>query len=162
MASFKEHIAHSNKNLQFLEAINGNLNDNWDWQVTVCFYTALHLMNAHIVQTTASNFLSHNKVETALSPYGMSPAKLDETTFLSYSKLSQLSRRSRYLLKENYNPADDLQAASSTYSIHMKKAIYHLDTVISFMNKKYNCNISKTKIRCVDLKNQNFSNFEII
>jgi hypothetical protein len=162
LANFNEHIEHSKKNLDFLTKINSSINERWDWQVTVCFYTALHLMNAHIFSKTNANFLSHHKVEAALNPFSFSPAKVDETTFLSYNKLAQLSRRSRYLLKENFNPSDDIQLASLTHSPHFKRAIHHLDIVISYINNNYGNLIGKTDVGCSDLNGLAFSNFEII
>ncbi len=161
MANFDEHINHSKKNLDYLSKINFHINERWDWQVTVCFYTALHLMNAHIVKKTLKNYLSHNQVEDILNPYTLSPARLDETTFLSYIKLSQLSRRSRYLLSENFTKTDDIQHASITHSPHFKKAIHHLDVIIKYINVNYNNSISSTNISCLDLKGRTFENFKI-
>lgn len=121
-------------------------------------------MNAHIVKKTNKNYLSHNQVEEVINPYNnLSLGKLDETTFLSYSKLCQLSRRSRYLLNENFKKTDDIQQASITYSTHLKKAIHHLDIVIQYINKNYGNIICKdTKIKCIDLKGRDFENFKII
>ena len=164
MATFQEHIDHSKKNLVFLSKINFSVDDSWDWQVTVCFYTALHLINAHIVKKTNKNYLSHNQVEEVINPFNiLSIGRLDENTFLSYSKLCQLSRRSRYLLNENFKKADDIQQASMKYSLHFKKAVHHLDVVIQYINKNYGNLICKdTKIECVDLKGKKFDSFNIV
>lgn len=117
MGTFKEHIHQSQSNIGFLSKISTNLDNCWDWQVTVCFYSALHLINAHIVIKTDANYLSHSKVDELINPYNtFSLAKLDEKICMSYIKLFQLSRRSRYLLSENF-----------------KKAIYHLDIIINFI-----------------------------
>lgn len=164
MATFNEHIAHSKKNLDFLSKVNSSVDDSWDWQVTICFYTALHLMNAHIVKKTNKNYLTHNQVEEVINPYNaLSIGKLDENTFLSYSKLCQLSRRSRYLLNENFKKGDDIQQASMTYSLHFKKAVHHLDVVIKYINQNYEDMISKnTYLKCIDLNGRTFDNFKII
>lgn len=164
MATFEEHIAHSKKNLDFLSKVNSSVDDSWDWQVTICFYIALHLINAHIVKKNNKNYLSHNQVEDVINPFNtLSIGKLDENTFLSYSKLCQLSRRSRYLLNENFNKTDDIQQASMTYSLHFKKAIHHLDVVIQYINKNYDNMISKeTNLKCIDLKGRVFESFKII
>ena len=50
MASFQEHIAQANRNLDFLEQANQSLNTFWDWQVTAAFYVCVHLVNAHLAQ----------------------------------------------------------------------------------------------------------------
>lgn len=103
MGNFAEHILQSKNNLDFLAKVNKDINDRWDWQVTVNFYVAVHLINAHIVSKTTKNYLSHNQVSELINPYnGLSVAKLDEETYKSYVKLQLLSRRSRYLLNEGF------------------------------------------------------------
>ncbi|SOS48551.1 conserved hypothetical protein [Tenacibaculum dicentrarchi] len=165
MGSFTEHITHSENNLDFLSKVNSNINDSWDWQVTVCFYSALHLMNAHIVAKTTKNYLSHSQVAEVINPYNqLSVAKLDEQTYLSYNKLFQLSRRSRYLLSENFKKGGivDIQPACITYDKHFKKAIYHLDIIINYISKNHSVAFKKTKVACVELKGQTFSNFDVV
>lgn len=164
MGSFTEHIIHSESNLDFLSKVNSSINDRWDWQVTVCFYSALHLMNAHIVAKTGKNYLSHSQVAEVINPYNqLSIAKLDEETYLSYNKLFQLSRRSRYLLSENFKKVKivDVQPACITYDKHFKKAIYHLDKVITYISKNYSVAFKKTKVDCIELKGKGFSNFDV-
>lgn len=165
MASFDEHIAHAKSNLDYLSKINTHVNDRWDWQVTTCFYTALHLMNAHIAKKANKNYLSHTRVDQALNPYGLSVAKLDEDTYSSYNSLSNLSRRSRYLLTENKSQVDtelDIQRQCLTYSKHFKKAIHHLDKILTFFNKEYGSDFEKTTIKCIDLNGLDFNNFKIL
>lgn len=162
MASFDEHISQAKQNLAFLGEVNSYSNDKWDWQVTICFYSAVHLMNAHIVAKTNTNYLSHKKVESALNPYGLSPARLDVNTFNSYNKLCILSRRSRYLLQEGFDINNPLQIASSTYSKHMKKAIYHLDAILIYIRDNYPSTFQDINIKCADLKGLTFQNFKIV
>lgn len=160
MANFDEHIVHSKRNLEYLSNINEFINERWDWQVTVCFYSALHLVNAHIAKKTGRNYLSHTQVEEVLNPFNpLSLGKIDEKTFLSYTKLSHLSRRSRYLLNENYVKSDPIHTACLTHSVHFKKAIYHLDVVIDFISNNYGESFGKIDIKCVDLKEINFKYF---
>ncbi|SFS81492.1 hypothetical protein [Lutibacter maritimus] len=164
MGTFAEHITQSRNNLDFLSKVNTNINNSWDWQVTVCFYSALHLMNAHIVSKTHKNYLSHNQVAEVINPFNsLSVAKLDEETYLSYNKLVQLSRRARYLLSENFTKKGivDVQPACITYSKHFKKSIYHLDKVLSFICKNYNVNFGKINISCIDLKGLEYTYFTI-
>ncbi|MDP2541613.1 hypothetical protein CSC81_09870 [Tenacibaculum discolor] len=162
MGNFNEHINHSIDNLNFLSKVNETINDRWDWQVTICFYTALHLINAHIVDKTGRNYLSHSQVEDAINPYAtLSVSKLDEDTYKSYKKLFQLSRRSRYLLNENFNKGGivDIQRACLTYDKHFRKSIYHLDIIMNYMSSNYNVNFSKCEIDCIELKNVTLTNF---
>lgn len=165
MGNFKEHIDHSVKNVHFLSQINTTIDDSWDWQVTVCFYTALHLINAHIVKKTNSNYLSHNKVEEIINPFNqLSVAKLNEEVYMSYIKLFQLSRRSRYLLNENFKKSEkvDIHNANFTYGKHFRKAIHHLDIIITFINSSYDEQFPKVNIKCIDLKGLNFGFFSVV
>ena len=166
MASFSEHIEHAKKNVVFLSTINSTIEESWDWQVTVCFYTALHLINAHIVQKSNFNYISHGKVDEIINPYNtVSPAKLGEDIYTSYTKLFQLSRRSRYLLNDNFNrntPREDVLRASFTYSKHLKKAIHHLDLIIHFINVEYSENFPLVDIKCLDLNGKTFKYFKIV
>lgn len=164
MGSFTEHISHSERNLDFLSKVNDSINERWDWQVTVCFYSALHLMNAHIVAKTGKNYLSHSQVAQVINPFNeLSVARLDEATYLSYNKLFQLSRRSRYLLNENFKKGVivDVQPACITFDKHFKKAIHHLDNVISYVSKNHSVVFKKTKVNCIELKGKAFSNFDV-
>ncbi len=165
MGSFVEHIYHAENNLDFLSKVNNSINDRWDWQVTVCFYSALHLMNAHIVAKTGKNYLSHSQVAQVINPYNqLSVAKLDGDTYLSYNKLFQLSRRSRYLLSENFKKSGivDVQPACITYDKHFKKAIHHLDIIISYVSKNHDVKFKQTKVNCVELKGRTFPNFDVV
>lgn len=164
MANFKEHITQAKSNLDYLSKINTHINDRWDWQVTTCFYTALHLMNAHIAKKANKNYLSHTRVDQALNPYGLSVAKIDEDTYSSYNSLANLSRRSRYLLTENKNQVDsetDIQRQCLTYSKHLKKAIIHLEKILVFLKNEYGEEFTKTNIKCIDLNGLHFTSFNI-
>lgn len=106
-------------------------------------------MNAHIVKKTGKNYLSHYQVSELLNPYNtLSVAKLDEQTYISYTKLLQLSRRSRYLLNEDFKKKEkvDIQPASLTFERHLNKSIYHLDNIMFFMADKYKVDFLETKI----------------
>lgn len=164
MGSYSEHIDQSKKNFKFLSGISTSINDCWDWQVTTCFYTALHLINAHIVAKTGGNYLTHKQVDEIIRPYNeMSLGKLSEEIYLSYNKLFHLSRRSRYLLSENNTESKgSLITASFTNGKHLRKAIHHLDNIISFINSEYNEDFALTEIKCLHLKGRTFKFFKIV
>jgi hypothetical protein len=165
LGNFSEHILQAKNNLVFLSEINKNINNRWDWQVTTCFYSAVHLINAHLVNKTGKNYLSHNQVAEHINPYNnLSVSKLDEETYLSYNKLHQLSRRSRYLLNENFKKKGvvDVQPACITYDKHLKKAIRHLDNVINYISKEYGAEFNPTQIKCIELNGLQFNNFKIL
>lgn len=165
MAGFNEHITQAKNNLLFLEQTNANAKQFWDWQVTVCFYTALHLMNAHIVKKTKKNYISHSASLNVINPYKqMSLAKIPENVYIAYDSLMQLSRRSRYLLNQNFkkNETVDIQPVSLTYDKHFRKAIIHLDTILNYINTTYNCTFENVKLKCVELNKLSFSNFTVV
>ena len=162
MATFIEHIQQSKKNLSFLSKISTEVSDCWDWQVTVSFYTALHLINSHIAAKTQANFLTHSRVDEVINPYNkLSVARLDEDIYTSYTKLFQLSRRSRYLLNENYKKSDIIPA-SLTHSKHVKKSIHHLQKILGFIKKEYKQDFPQIEVKCVDLKGLKFENFSVV
>lgn len=164
MANFKEHIIHANDNLDFLNRINTLCNDKWDWQVTICFYSALHLMNAHVVKTIGKNYITHKLTSEAINPFNnLSLAKVNEVTFLAYNKLLILSRRSRYLLGENFtNPKNtDIKPVSLTSDKHFVRAIKHLDVIMKFMEKKYDVKFKKYNVVCNAMKKSTYY-FEIL
>jgi uncharacterized protein (UPF0332 family) len=103
LASFENHISQAKRNLQFLQEINQNIENYIDWQVTVCFYSALHLVNAHLSQY-GLQYRRHSDVKHALNPkVQASPSKLPENEYVAYVTLQMLSRRSRYL-ENDFNP----------------------------------------------------------
>ena len=161
MASFDEHLKQAKSNLTFLENICKNEKDYWDWKVTISFYAAVHLINAHIANKTGQHFRSHEQVSMAINPNEMmSTCKLDETKYLCYAKLRNLSRRSRYLVSDLAKVTET--RAFFTYDKHFARAIKNLDVLISFINEEYNQNIQSTEVSCVGLKQAGLLNFLVI
>lgn len=164
MGQFEDHIKQSRSNLQFLSLVDQNIDNYWDWKVTVCFYTAVHLINSHIVKLSKANYLSHNKVDEYINPFNQfSPSKLDEATYLAYQRLSNLSRRSRYLVHEEINKKShtDIVDSHATYSKHFSKAIKYLEAIIDYVSKEHKQSFSITDIKCIDLRNTKFKYFNI-
>lgn len=160
MASFDEHIKQAQGNLSFLSAVNNRIESHWDWQVTVCFYTAVHLINAHIAKKSNQHYRSHELVNNSINPFNQtSLTRLSEERYTSYMKLQNLSRRARYLCHDD--PANRDQKAFLTYDKHFSKAIFHLDKLLSFMKQEYSVEFNAIKLQCVELKNRQFDFFEI-
>lgn len=110
----------------------------------------------------AMNYISHREVDDAISPFNLlSVAKLDEATYLSYQKLSHLSRRARYLLNDNEEDRALIKKSCITHSPHFKKAIFHLNEIMKFMDATYKTTLNKVEIKCADLKGQSFEYFDI-
>lgn len=164
MGDFSAHLLQSKSNLRFLEKVNSNVSDSWDWQVTTCFYSALHLISAHIADKTGKNYLSHHQVSHLINfEEQLSPAKLDQQTYISYQKLLLLSRRSRYLIQINeQNKSSDIMPVCLTYDKHFKKAVYHLDIIMSYMSKNYNVTFDSLSLNCIELKKGTYDNITVL
>ncbi len=165
MSYFSGYLNQAKHNIKFLESIQNQPNI-WDWKVTISFYTALHLINAHIEWQEERHYLSHTKVDAVINPYGNSIAKLPENYYLSYQKLYNLSRRSRYLVSEKTNIRNtEIEIiAHKTHDIHFQKTLIHLDLIIEFMIKKYNLK-DFPKIQIIEnpiLRKSNFKNIKLI
>ncbi len=159
MASFEEHILQTRKNLSFLSKINNECNEYWDWQVTTCFYIAVHLVNAHIAKKSNQHYRTHSEVKNALNPYvDLSLTKLEEKEYLAYSKLMNLSRRARYLCHDNTdNKSVDCHL---TYDVHFRKSLKNLDILLNFFSKEYKLTFDILEIKCQELKNSELDFFE--
>lgn len=153
MASFAEHIEQVRRNLRFLSSINNAVSDCFDWQVTVCFYTALHLVNAHLSQYNLQ-YRKHHDVNYALNPHvQLSPGKLPEEQYEAYISLQRLSRRSRYLVNEKDSNIGSTQAFL-TYDKHLSKAVRHLDGLLQFFEAKYAMGLTPVRFHCAGLTAQ--------
>jgi hypothetical protein len=158
LATFDEHINQAKRNLAFLETINHNVTDCTDWQVTVCFYTALHLINAHLSKFDMQ-YRKHVDVKNALNPERkLSISKLPEDQYVAYTALQMLSRRSRYLVNEKDGKIG-LEMAALTYETHLAKAIKHLDCLVLFFKEKYKVALPVASFQCTDLKSQSLQYF---
>ena len=139
------------------------MQDCYDWQVTVCFYTAMHLVNAHLSKHNLQ-YRKHKDVNHALNPdVALSVSKLPETEYDSYIVLQSLSRRSRYLVNEKDNQLASTVAAF-TYDKHLGKGVKHLNLLIQYFCNLYNItSISPVKIKCAELKPADkLSYFEVV
>lgn len=158
MSTFNEHITQAKSNLVFLRLTNTQNNAFWDWQVTICFYTGLHLINAHIAKVANMHYRKHEEVNTAINPFAsLSPCKLPENVFLAYMKLQGLSRRARYLIhedKENKSTANHF-----TYDKHFSRAIKHLDTLLKYLNVSYKIDFETSKIVCIEFNGKDTEYF---
>lgn len=94
-----EYIRKAKSNEVFLADLEAMQSQHYDWRVTVCFYIAVHYMNAHLASTIRGGFCTHEKVKTIAHPESsFVPARVSEKAFTAYLKLQNLSRQSRYLM----------------------------------------------------------------
>ena len=135
MPKFEDHIAQSKRNLTFLEIINNNAPAHLDWQVTVCFYTALHLVNAHLAHF-GMQYRSHTDVKFHINPENVtSLMRLPEDIYLAYEALFSNSRRSRYLVNQKDNNLKS-ETMAFTSGKHLGKAIRHLNTICLYFSQQ--------------------------
>lgn len=150
MAIFDDHIRQAKRNLSFLSAVNKQVGNYYDWQVTVCFYASLHLVNAHLSKHNLQ-YRKHHDVNYALNPnVQLSISKLPEDEYYAYMALQRLSRRSRYLVNEKDDNISNTQAFF-THDTHLCKAIRHLNKLLIFFDHKYSLNIASVKFSCSGL-----------
>jgi len=163
MANFADHVSHAKHNLEFLSGINHSHNGYFDWQVTVSYYTALHLINSHIAKQSNMHFRTHYDTKNAINPFGsFVNTRLPENIYTSYIKLEILSRRARYLVKDKENAIPD-EIAHITYDNHFTKAIRNLDIILSYFSRIYSITFTATPIYCVSLSEGTpLNNFKIL
>ncbi len=161
MANFADHISQAEKNLLFLQEINGKLTTPfWDWNVTVCYYVAVHLVNSHIASTLDQHYRKHEEVANALSPFNsLSLSKVPEKVYLAYCKLQNYSRRSRYLISDDMKNRSE--EANLTYDKHFKRSLVHLDTVMGYMDTQYHQNFNPTIVDCIEARNIGLKYFKV-
>jgi hypothetical protein len=151
MPEYNDHIQQAKSNLSFLEAINTNNPEFWDWKVTVCFYATVHLVNGHIITTANLHYRTHSEVEQALNfANELSISKVPMDVFLSYRSLKGLSRRSRYLVNENESKKDP--KTHFTHDVHYGRAIKHLSKIIEYINVQHGEKFKKYNVKCIELK----------
>jgi hypothetical protein len=151
VATFQEHINQANCNIAFLQSINNAIDNCIDWQVTVAFYTALHLVNAHI-SSNGLQYRRHTDVKDVLNPYNkLSLLKLPEDEYAAYVSLQSLSRRARYLVSEKDGNIET-KTAFLTYEKHLAKAFKHLDLLMQYFTAKYSFILPVIDVKCSELK----------
>lgn len=150
MASFDNHVSQARRNLLFLQTINEK-SDFFDWQVTACFYVAVHLINAHIAKTANLHYKTHEETKNAISPHNLiSICRIEEEAYTHYVSLEKLSRRARYLCDDSGR--NDQDKAHLTHDKHVAKALKRLDVVIDFFQKKHQIDLPQTKVTCPKVK----------
>jgi hypothetical protein len=144
VANFDDHFKQAENNLLFLQSINSNTPEFIDWQITTCYYVAVHLINAFIANKGNLHFNSHDKVKEAINPQSrFVNTRLDPDTYASFIALGNLSRRSRYLCHEKQI---DNEKKHPCEDRHFAQALTHLDALLSFMKLIYAKDFPKTEI----------------
>ncbi len=150
----EDHLSQARRNLTFFDCVHSGVSDSYDWQVTICFYSAVHLVNFHLSRH-GFQYRSHSNVNNAINPYGIrSSITLPENEYIAYEGLRSLSRRSRYLVREGDNSLISNEPAF-TNDKHLSKALRHLNTLLKYFSEKYKLDFPTTKVKCAYLKGSN-------
>jgi hypothetical protein len=145
MPSFCEHIGQAKHNLKFIEELNRSVTGFWDWQVTACFYVAVHVINAHLAKNLNIHYRKHTEVFNAINPFNPSAgAVIRKEEYFAFKTLNNLSRRSRYLISDDMR--DRSGGVHFTQKKHFDKAIRNLDILIRFANKVHKSGLPVTTI----------------
>ncbi len=146
MAAFEEHIRQAKSNLLFLLSVNNSTPQFWDWQVTICFYAGVHIINAHTARKADMHFKTHDAVKSAINPEGaFTQTKVPENIYTAYVMLQGLSRLARYLCNEG---GDHNGPAFFAKEKHFKRALHCLDQLIKFVCSEHRIDFENTIIRC--------------
>lgn len=149
MALFEAHISKVQHNLSVLQKIN-SIQGTLDWQITVCYYTAVHLIDGYLAREANLHFQKHTDVDLAINPMNtLSLQKLPSEIYLHYEKLSNLSRRARYLCSDN--PSERQKQSGTEFLVndkHLRKAIINLDGLISYFINLYKLEFPRIKLHC--------------
>jgi len=156
MADFQAHIKQAKKNLKTLSEVSQKVDDTWDWQVTVSYYVAVHLMNARLADKLNLHYKTHKDVKIALYNSNL-PCKVPDDIYTAYVSLENLSRRARYLCHEDASLSNE--TGFYTFDRHLKKALAKLDILLNYFIKEYNLTFEKSGINCLDIKSQIMNNF---
>lgn len=142
----------------FLENINRDSNSFWDWQTTVCFYVAVHLVNAHLAAKADLHYRSHTDVSNALDPFKpLNICAFPEDIYVAFMNLQWLSRRSRYLISER--KVDASKEAHYTSNKFFARAIRNLDKLLKYIDTQYECSLPKVTVTCDRLKSETLNYF---
>lgn len=126
----------------------------WDWQITVSFYCAVHLINAHLAASGNLHYRTHVQVKNAINPYNAgADCPVPPDVYLSYVKLENLSRRGRYLCHDD--PDNHASSGHFTYDKHFAKALKHLDAILNHFKSSYSIHFPLLAVQCPALSNAN-------
>ncbi|MBL7811948.1 MAG: hypothetical protein JNL57_06955 [Bacteroidetes bacterium] len=147
MPDSSSHFRQAERNLKVVEVLNSSPEHYWDWQVTALFYSALHLINGHIMETDGGFYNTHASVQSIIYFNNTgSKAKLPREVGVAYEKLQLLSRKARYL----YDPEGrNLGNPQFVGADGFEKAVYAYEIVCKYITQTYNVKVDSINISCL-------------
>jgi hypothetical protein len=129
--------AQAEKNLRILEDISREIRSCTEWQITICFYAALHLVKAHLAHC-GFDCGDHTQLFGYLSGEDEKSTEVDSTLFDHYQALYKMSRRARYLFPKGGNPASNSSNVAPVFTDQdLFVALGYLSEVMEFSSSKY-------------------------
>lgn len=139
------HFRQAQRNLKVVAWLNSSDTSYWDWQITTLFYSALHLINGHIVATEGTFYNSHAEVRNCIHWQSGRKASLPREIGLAYEKLQLLSRKARYLYDPERPESNKPQYAGAD---SFEKAVYAFDKVYRHIAGLYGLELEPVQINC--------------
>lgn len=146
--SHTDHYYQALYNLQFLESICSQYKtENWDWKVTILFYSAVRLLRYHITQQTGRVVLTHYEADNILNPYNTDPdttkARLQNYQYSAYNRLKSLSENARY--DQAFHPI----SGHACCVHHFADAMNYAEKLFEFWERTYtSMKITPIKVFC--------------
>jgi len=147
MPDASAHFRQAERNLQVVSILNSNPENYWDWQVTALFYSALHLVNGHIIKTDGGFYNSHAAVQTIIHYRNTeSKASLPREIVIAYEKLQLLSRKARYLFDPSMSNHKGPQFVGA---VGFESAVHAYELVYRHIAHLYNLQVEQIQINCL-------------
>jgi len=144
MVSFEEHLQQAKSNLSALRVMLDT--DHFDWQVTISFYVALHLLSAHMA-FQGVHVSTHKKArDNLLSLAEKNNVKADSDIFSYYDMLEGLSREARYLHNGESPKNAPVQALFVKHG-KASDALRSLNNIMIYFSRKYEADFETTKVK---------------
>jgi hypothetical protein len=148
---YDDHVNQAKRNIVFFENIHNGVSDCLDWQVTALFYTAVHLVSAHLAKFGLQK-RNHNEIYNALNfANSTSAMRISEKVFTAYQSLQNESRKARYLINVKDGHLDGGKA-HFIFTKHLCRALRNLDTIMDYFDSKYGMSLPQIQINCPEFK----------
>jgi hypothetical protein len=155
MPDANSHFRQADRNLQVVSVLNTNPSSYWDWQVTALFYSALHLVNGHIMKTDGGFYNTHASVQIIIHPGNTeSKARLPRDIVLAYEKLQFLSRKAQYLYDASNGNSHNPQYVGAG---GFERAVHAYEVVYAHLAALHHLKIDPIYINCLKAGWQNRS-----
>lgn len=133
------HIKKVIHNLNVISQLEAQGSPYRDWQITLCFYSALHLTRYHLQASANYTCTTHEDAKDRLHWQNTMPfSRMDKEPYQAYADLEGFSRRARYIP----------EISPETFEKDYIRAIQRLDKVMHYFDSKYSLSLPKTQIKC--------------